>query len=123
MGYRCMDMMWAKNPGVKGLRKEFPSLNSLSLGHSVWKGLYIMVVFSSLYIHFINACIAISLKLARLSRRALVPREVVEWALQPLMIEAPLWSSPASVYPFPYYPLFSWTVWEAGFSYNPQYLR
>lgn len=50
-----MFMIWAINPGAEGLRKEFPSVDSLSLGHSVWKGLYIMVVFSSLYIHFINA--------------------------------------------------------------------
>lgn len=55
MGYHYMFMIWAINPGVKGLRKEFPSVNSLSLGHSVWKGLYVMVVFSSLYIRFINA--------------------------------------------------------------------
>ena len=50
-----MFMIWAIEPGAEGLQKGFPSVDSLSLGHSVWKGLYIMDVFSSLYISFINA--------------------------------------------------------------------
>ena len=72
-------------PRGQGLGKVFPSVESLLLGHSVWKGLYIMVVFSSLYIHFINARIlsshvafSISLNLAGLSSCALVLRELAE---------------------------------------------
>ena len=56
-GYCCMLTNWDLIPGVEGLEKEFSSMGSLSLGHIVWKGLYIMFVFSSLYIRFINACI------------------------------------------------------------------
>ena len=50
-----MFMIWAINPGAKDLRKESPSVDSLASGHSVWKGLYNMGVFSSLYIRFIKA--------------------------------------------------------------------
>ena len=85
MGYRCMFMMWAINPGVKGLRKEFLSVNSLS---DIVSGKDCILWLYSLRCIYALSTLAfsISLKLARLSRRALVPRDDVGWPLQPLMI-------------------------------------
>ena len=85
MGYRCMFMMWAINPGVKGLRKEFLSVNSLS---DIVSGKdCILWLYSLRCIYILSTlAISISLELARLSRRALLHKEVAERALQPLMI-------------------------------------